>query len=140
LSRLELAQHIPFLRDTWVLSLRGRLESIHGSEAEVPYFLLPWLGSGHTLRAYSTGRFRDRNSLLMTGEWRWFPNRFLIDSALFVDAGTVASRFKDLNLGDLKYDYGIGFRFHLPLVTMGRFDIAHGSEGWHIVVAATAPF
>jgi len=140
LTRGELVQHIPILRETWVLSLRGRMESVYGQNAEVPYFLLPWLGSGSTLRGYGTGRFRDRHSLLMTGEWRWIPNRFALDMALFCDAGTVAPRFKDLHFGDLKYDYGVGIRLHGPAVTALRFDVAHGSEGWHLVISASAPF
>jgi len=106
----------------------------------VPYFLLPWLGSGSTLRGYGTGRFRDRHSLLMTGEWRWIPNRFALDMALFADAGTVAPRFQDLSFDKLKYDYGIGVRLHGPAVTALRFDVAHGSEGWHLVISASAPF
>ncbi|MBP1596168.1 MAG: outer membrane protein/protective antigen [Acidobacteria bacterium] len=140
LSRGEVVQHFPFLRETWVLSLRGRMESVFDQDAEVPYFLLPWLGSGSSLRGYGTGRFRDRHSLLMSGEWRWIPSRYALDMALFCDAGTVGRRFKDLKLGDLKYDYGIGIRFHGPEVTPLRFDIAHGSEGWHFVISASAAF
>jgi hypothetical protein len=140
LARGELVQHIPFLRETWVLSLRGRMESVLGESADVPYFLLPWLGSGSSLRGYGTGRFRDRHSLLMSGEWRWIPSRYFLDMALFCDAGTVAPRFKDLKLGDLKYDYGVGIRFHGPAVTPLRFDVAHGDEGWHFVISSSAAF
>ena len=45
----ELVQHIPILRENWVVSLRGRLESTFGDDDQVPYFLLPSLGSGSTL-------------------------------------------------------------------------------------------
>jgi hypothetical protein len=139
LSREELVQHIPFLRETWVLSLRGRLESVHGS-GTVPYYLLPWLGNGSTLRGYSTGRFRDRDSMLYSAEWRWFPNRFAMDMALFSDAGTVAPRFKDLKFSQLKYDYGIGIRFHGPAVTALRVDVAYGSEGLRFIFSTSSPF
>jgi hypothetical protein len=140
MTRGELVQHIPFLRETWVLSLRGRLESVYGKDALVPYFLLPWLGSGSTLRGYGTGRFRDRHSLLMTGEWRWIPNRFGLDMALFYDAGMVAPRVRDFSLSGLKHDYGIGLRLHGPAVTAFRFDVAHGSEGWHLIFSVSSPF
>lgn len=139
-TRAEAVQHIPILRETWVLSLRGRLEAAHGLYEDMPYYLLPWIGSGSTLRGYGTGRFRDKHSLLMSGEWRWIPNRFSLDMALFCDAGTVAPRFKDLHFGDLKYDYGIGIRFHGPAMTPLRFDIAHGDEGFHFVISSSAPF
>jgi hypothetical protein len=139
LSREEVVQHIPFLRETWVLSLRGRLESVHGS-GTVPYYLLPWIGNGSTLRGYSTGRFRDRDSMLYSAEWRWFPNRFGMDMALFSDAGTVAPRFKDLKFSQLKYDYGIGIRFHGPAMTALRLDVAYGSEGLRFVFSNSAAF
>ena len=59
----------------------------------VPYFLLPSLGSGSTLRGYSSWRFRDRHSLLMSGEFRWIPNRLGLDMAMFYDTGKVDAAF-----------------------------------------------
>ena len=140
MSRGEIVQHIPFLRETWVLSLRARLEGVHGSDVGIPYYLLPWLGNGSTLRGYSTGRWRDRHSMLYSGEWRWFPNRFAMDMALFMDAGMVAPRFRDLKFTQLKYDYGIGVRFHGPAVSALRIDAAHSDEGFHLVFSMSAPF
>ena len=52
---------------------------------------MPELGGSHTLRGYSSWRFRDRNRLLLTGEYRWTAGPF-VDMALFVDAGKVAAR------------------------------------------------
>lgn len=138
--RTEIVQHVPILRETWVVSLRGRTESIVRKSDVVPYFLMPALGSGSTLRGYTTGRFRDRHALLMTGELRWFPNRAGLDMALFFDAGKVAPRRSDLNFSDLNTDYGIGARFHTPLATVLRIEVARGQEGWRAVLAAGAPF
>ena len=140
LRRAELVQHVPILRENWVLSLRARVESVRGGTSDVPYFLLPYLGSGTTLRGYSTGRFRDRNSLLMSGEWRWIPNRLGLDMALFYDAGKVAPRWNDLNFKGLKHDYGIGIRFHSPVLTFLRFEVACGSDGWNLVISGSAAF
>ena len=139
-SRAEAVQHIPILRETWVLSLRGRMESAHGPVDGIPFYSLPWLGSGSSLRSYGTGRFRDKHSLLMSGEWRWIPSRYFLDMALFMDAGTVAPRFADLKFSKLKYSYGVGVRFHGPEMTPLRFDVAHGDEGWHFVISSSAPF
>ena len=36
---------------------------------------MPSLGSGRTLRAYRSWRFRDRHSILGQAEFRWIPNR-----------------------------------------------------------------
>ena len=90
----EIVQHIPVLRENWVISLHGRMESTLDDDDQVPYFLLPSLGSGSTLRAYSSWRFRDRHTLLMSGEWRWIPNRLALDMAFFYDAGMVAPRLE----------------------------------------------
>jgi hypothetical protein len=140
LVRSDVVQHIPVLRETWVLSLRARTDSVTGDAANAPYFLLPYLGSGTTLRGYATGRFRDRHTALFTGEWRWMPNRLGLDMALFADAGTVAPTFGDLAWRDLKVDVGIGARFHSPSTTVLRVDLARGSEGWRLVLAAAGPF
>ena len=139
-ARTELVQHVPILRETWVLSLRARTESIVRKSDVVPYFLMPWLGSGTTLRGYGTGRFRDRHSLLLGSEVRWFPNRLGLDMALFFDAGKVAPQRSQLTLDGMQTDYGIGVRFHTPSATALRFDLARGHEGWRTVLAASAPF
>jgi hypothetical protein len=138
--RTEVVHHLPILRETWVVSLRGRSESVARPSDEVPYFLMPWLGSGSTLRGYNTGRLRDRHSLLLTGELRWFPNRLGIDTALFVDAGKVAPTLDGLSLRNMKTDVGIGVRFHTPTATALRAELVHGLEGWRVVLAGGSAF
>ena len=136
----EAIQHIPILRDTWVLSLRGLVQTTFVKTGEkVPFFMLPSLGGGSTLRGYSTFRFRDRNSLLLQAEWRVIANRFM-ESSVFVDAGKVAGRTQDLDLRDLKTDYGFGLRFHAPLATVLRVDVARGRDGTRLVFAASPVF
>ncbi len=136
----NLIQHIPIFRDTWVLSFHGRVETTLDDDDVVPFFLLPSLGSGRTLRAYSSWRFRDRHSLLGQAEFRWIPNRLGMDWALFYDIGKVAARREDLDFDGAKSNYGIGVRFHLPAVTFLRIEGARGSEGWKLVFASGAVF
>jgi hypothetical protein len=136
----EVVQHLPILRENWVVSLHGVARTTLDDGDTVPYFLLPSLGSGSTLRGYSSWRFRDRHSLLLSGEWRWIPNRMLLDMAIFYDAGKVASRLEDINFEGLKQDVGIGFRIHGPLMTPLRIDLARGSEGFNLVFSGAAAF
>ena len=136
----ELIQHIPLVRENWVISLRGRVQTILDDDDVVPYFLLPELGSGRTLRAYSTGRFRDRHSLLTSAELRWIPNRTGLDMAIFYDAGKVTSRRSALDFNGLKSNWGIGARFHGPTMTALRIEAARGDAGWHLVIATSAAF
>ena len=125
----EVVQHIPILRENWVISLHGLVQTTLDDDDQVPYFLMPSLGSGSTLRGFSSWRFRDRHSLLLSGELRWIPNRLGLDMALFYDAGKVAPFWDGLSLDGMKSDVGIGVRFHSPLATPLRIDFAKGPGG-----------
>jgi len=137
----EAIQHFPVLRDAWVISLRARVETTHTSDdAQVPFFMLPALGGGSSMRGFASWRFRDRNSVMAQAEWRVLANRFL-DVALFVDAGKVTARAGDLNdFHDMKKDYGLGFRLHGPLATPLRIELAKSNEGLALVFASKASF
>ena len=137
----EAIQHIPILRETWVLSFRGKVESTLGNAmSDTPYFLLPSLGSGSSLRAYTSWRFRDRHSLLTQAEFRWIPNRLGMDMAVFYDAGKVAPRFDGLSFKGMAHDWGVGLRFHGPSFTPLRLEVARGSEGVNFVFSGNAAF
>ena len=136
----EAIQHVPILREAWVLSFRSVARTTYAASGQqVPFFLLPYVGSGHTLRGYISHRFRDQNTLLLQAEWRIMVNRFM-ETAFFYDAGTVAARRADLSLDGMKSDYGFGFRLHGPFATPLRFDLARGSEGTRLVVSTTPIF
>ncbi len=136
----EVVQHVPVLRDAWALSLRGRVETTYtGPGAEVPFFMLPSLGNGSTLRGFTSWRFRDRHSLLLSAEWRVLLNAFS-DLAFFYDAGKVAARRHDLGLANLKSNYGVGLRLHTLTATPIRIDVARGNEGLRIVFGTSAAF
>jgi hypothetical protein len=133
-------QHIPLLRDTWVLSLHARVETAASTDGqEIPFFMLPALGGGSSLRGFASWRFRDLNSLLLQADWRVLANRFM-DMAVVYDAGRVASRVSDLTNTPLKSDYGLGFRFHGPITTPLRIEFVHSNEGFRIVFASKAAF
>ena len=72
------SQHIPMLRDAWVLSLHGLLQTTYAKTGQqIPFFMMPSIGGGDDLRAYASWRLRDLNSLLLQAEWRVIVNRFL---------------------------------------------------------------
>jgi hypothetical protein len=136
----DAVQHFPILRDAWVLSLHGRVETTYGrDDQEIPFFMLPALGGGSSLRGFASWRFRDRHSILLQAEWRVLANRFL-DMAVFYDAGKVTARRGDLDFSDLKDDYGIGFRFHGPAATPLRIELAKSNEGLALVFSSKAAF
>jgi hypothetical protein len=133
--------HLPFLRESWVLSFHGRVQTAFEKDGqEIPFFMLPALGGGSSLRGFSSWRFRDRNSLLLQAEWRIIVNRYL-DMAFFYDAGKVTARTSDLDFDGLKDDYGIGFRLHGPAVTPLRIEIARSRESsFSVIFSSSASF
>ena len=136
----EAIQHIPILRESWVLSLRGLASTAsHKDGQQIPFFALPSLGGGSNLRGFQSWRFRDQNSVLLQAEWRIMVNRFF-DTALFYDAGKVAARKEDLDFNGLRHDYGFGARFHTPFATVFRIDIARSQEGTRLVFASSPVF
>jgi len=136
----EAIEHIPILREAWVLALHARVESaIDKGGQQTPFFMTPALGGGSSLRGYSGWRFRDQNSLLLQAEWRIMVNRYL-DTAFFYDAGKVTRRTKDLDFDGLKNDFGFGLRFHGPFVTPLRVELARSSEGLHFIFSSSAVF
>jgi hypothetical protein len=136
----EVVQHFPILRESWIISLRGAAETTFTRDGqEVPYYLLPHLGGGSTLRGFDSWRFRGRNKLLLQAEWRIPANRFL-ETALFYDAGKVSARTADLDLDGLKSDYGFGLRFHTPFQTVFRVEVARSNERTRLIVSTTPVF
>lgn len=136
----EAIQHIPILRETWVISLRGVASTTWQKDGQqVPFYALPSLGGGSNLRGFSSWRFRDQNSLLLQAEWRIMVNRFL-DTAVFYDGGKVAARRSDLDFDGLRNDYGFGVRFHSPFATVFRVDVARSREGTRLVFATSPAF
>ncbi|HXI28810.1 MAG TPA: hypothetical protein VNG89_10310 [Vicinamibacterales bacterium] len=136
----EALQHIPILREAWVLAFRAFAQTTYDKSGQViPFFMMPSFSGGSDLRAYASWRLRDLNSLLVQGEWRANVNRFL-EMALFYDAGKVTQRRSDLTLGNMKTDVGIGFRFHGPISTPLRIELAKGSEGIVLNFSASQVF
>jgi hypothetical protein len=78
----EAVQHIPIYRETWVLAGRARIMTTLNNNDLVPYFLLPALGDGSSLRASDTDRYRDKHSILYTAEFRWITSRMLLNNDL----------------------------------------------------------
>jgi hypothetical protein len=131
-------QFIPFANRRVVLAFRGwALHSDVPSGNQIPFYLLPSIGGNNTLRDFLSFQFHDNNTLLVNAESRFgvYPH---LDLAVFYDAGNVAAAFDDLDLH--KKSYGAGVRLHTDTTTIGRMDVAYGSEGWRFVFRTSEPF
>jgi hypothetical protein len=63
-----------------------------------------------------------------------------IDMAFFYDTGMVAPRLDALALDRFVHDFGVGIRFHSLAKTPLRVEVARGSEGLHLIFAASSAF
>jgi outer membrane protein assembly factor BamA len=135
-TEAEIRQFIPILRENWVIALRGVVTLTNGLGGDqVPYFMMPTLGSSKDLRGFTNRRFRDTNRILLQGEYRWRPSKF-VDMALFYDAGKVEADRDDLDLDGLKTAYGIGVRFHSPAMTALRLEVGKSREGYKFIFSS----
>ena len=136
----EVVQLLPLLREQFVLAARGVM-TLTSTDAghDVPIMLSPFLGSGSTLRGFANRRFSDRNRVLLSGEYRWRPSRYL-DMALFLDAGQVAANRQDFDLAQFDTAWGIGARFHGPNFNALRIEAARGREGIRLIFSGSQAF
>jgi outer membrane protein assembly factor BamA len=116
----DIQQYVHWLNRFRVLALRANVV-ISDADAgkDVPFFYMPTLGGGERLRGFREFRFRDRNSILMSAEYRW-EAWWALEMALFVDAGKVAAERSDLDFDNLEASYGLGSGSTAP--TRSRFD------------------
>ena len=136
---VEAAQFVPVVRDRLVLAVHGwGVFTDVASGQEVPFFMLPTLGGGNTLRGDRNYRYHDRDLLIVNAEARigLFEH---MDLSMFVDAGNVGPDAGALNLD--QRSYGAGIRFHTRSSTLARLDLAHGKEqGWRFMLKLHDPF
>ena len=139
-KEFEVVQLVPLLREQFVLAGHA-LMTLTDADAghDVPVMLAPFLGSGSTLRAFANRRFSDRNRVLLSGEYRWRPSRYL-DMAIFMDAGQVAPDRRQLEAKKFDVDWGLGARFHGPAFNALRVEISRGREGFRLTFAGSQPF
>jgi hypothetical protein len=136
----EVQQFVPLMRENSILAFRA-LASTTATDAgqHVPFFLMPELGGNALLRGFPAWRFRDRNRMLLSGEYRWTAGP-LVDMAVFVDAGKVAARPSDLNFKGLEVTHGIGLRLHTPSATITRLEVARSREGVSLIMSFSPSF
>jgi hypothetical protein len=89
----EVQGYIPF-NQRQSFALRGLVETNPGWGQGVPFYYFAELGGDRDLRGFTTARFRDRDRLTWTVEWRYEAWRELQDRSraewfVFWDSGTV---------------------------------------------------
>lgn len=139
-TTIDLQQHVPFLFGHRVLSLRGLAVLNHASDGQVvPFYLSPAFGGVSTGRGFPSFRYRDENLLLLQAEYRYQINP-LVNAAVFVDTGQVASTARGLAWSRFKTTYGTGLRLGARGAAGLRLDVAFGGENPRVILGAGHAF
>ena len=125
-------QHIHlFYNRSLALRLAGEITEPF-SDREVPFYYLSELGRGETIRGFSRGRFRARDMVLGSLEYR-YPIWAKADAILFVDVGQVAEDiFNDLSTDNFEVGYGGGVRIWGKEGLVTSFVIGKSSDGFRV--------
>jgi hypothetical protein len=137
----ELEQHLSAWKKQRMVTLRA-IVSLSDADAghDVPFYLQRTLGGSRFLRGFVHDRFRDRNLVVLQGEYGWDLMPFL-GAVLFYEAGTVAPRARDLDFKSMRRDYGLGFRLGSARSVAVRTDVAFGSgEGTRFIMRFSHAF
>lgn len=108
---IELNQFIPlrFLHETRRFAFKANVIKAEPlRDNEVPFFDLPSLGNSNDLRGFSTDRFRNTGSLLLTLEYR-YPIWDFSDIVFFIDEGQVFNQYSEIGIDRFHTSYGFGF-------------------------------
>jgi surface antigen Omp85-like protein len=123
-----------------VVALRLALSYTNNEPGDrVPFYLLPYIGGGDTVRSFREFRFRDENAGVFNVELR-HKIHSMAHIAGFVDLGKVAHNWQDINPTDLKKAYGVGLRAGTDEKTYFRFDVAYGDGGTRMFLKFTPSF
>jgi len=113
-ASLDIKQYIHlFYGRSIILRIAGEMTEPLSDKA-IPFYYLSELGRSETIRGFSRGRFRDRDMLFGSIEYRYpimKKRQSNIDAFLFIDAGQVtADIINDIELDDIQIGFGGGVR------------------------------
>lgn len=101
--------------------------NLHGlfTYGNTPWSMLPFLGGSYTMRGYYEGRYRDKSAIDATIELRqhvWHRSSIVA----WVGAGTVFSKFDQIQMRRILPNYGFGYRWEFKKNVNVRLDVGFG--------------
>ena len=136
---LEVSRLIALRERDYLAGVRLRVQYVEGRPQDIPFFSLPSLGGGDTLRGYFPHHFLGQGSSLVNLEARGKIVDFdffdlwhvVIDGAVFLDSGRVFREEDEISREwhrDYRTDYGVGIRIVLSSGLLARIDVGFSSE------------
>lgn len=116
-----------------LVALQARTELTRGGGDRIPFYHLAGLGGETTAIGYPDTRFRDRDMLALTAEWRYeiwrdIHNSLRVESFLYFGEGAVAPRLGDIAARDWHDSYGFGFRVARTEALLGMVYLGFSDE------------
>jgi outer membrane protein assembly factor BamA len=108
-ASVDIKRYVHLFNDRYMVFRTATRNVEPFSEREIPFYHLSQIGQWKTIRGFSRSRFRDKDLLLGSVEYRWpLAPRFL-HALIFVDAGKVSDDVLDnINKKNYEITYGIG--------------------------------
>jgi hypothetical protein len=123
--------------------LSGRVGAVSAEANDgnrIPFYFLSYVGGMDTIRSLPEFRYKDRNALWFSGEYKWRVRSFLSVST-FADVGQVSPDWQSVRASDMKAGYGVGVAFYASSQTLLRIDVGTGAgQGWQLFVRLRPPF
>jgi outer membrane protein assembly factor BamA len=129
-----------------ILAMRASADYVTGP-SDTPFWERSSIGGRRSLRGYNGDRFIGFNRSLGSVELRTnvyqrrlFGVKAELELAPFVDAGQVFKGVRTNPIGDLHWDYGLGFRGIVRPQILAFVDVGQGSEGFKVITGIDYPF
>ena len=140
---LELSNYLTLFRPGRIIVARllGEINTRLSEGKDTPFFERASLGDANSLRGYSTGRFRDKDLILLNLEYRYsiwdkeLEGYGALDAVLFMGVGRVFNDLAEDTFKDYKISYGGGIRSRTMDNLLFRAEIARSSEETNIIFA-----
>ena len=133
---MQVAQFVPVTPGgAHVVSGRVGAVAVSADEgSRVPFYYLAYAGGMDTIRSLREFRFRDRNAMWLSGEYKWRLRPRLSVSA-FADVGQVSPDWHSLRTSDMDGGYGASLSVYTRTQTLLRLDVGTGAaEGWQLFI------
>jgi len=134
-SNFDITRYIHLFYDRVIAVRLAAQRNDPMQDRTIPFYNLAELGETETIRGFKRGRFRDRDMILGSLEYRWPVWRsweeYGVDFLIFGDAGQVSNDlFEGVYIDDFKTGVGGGLRFWGRAGLILRIEAGHSENGW----------
>lgn len=142
--RVKVGTVIDIYRQSRTLALGLRMEG--ADLGDVPFFRLPRLDRYTPLRAYPSGRFRDKHTVVANAEYRFplwkalRPQTTYTLATIFGDVGRPFTEFESLLEPEVLWAAGVGVMLATRQSTIFRAQVAYGGEGFETILSVGRAF